>query len=323
MKKVTFVLFFAVFSIAIQAQNKIINNSGNTSSITKPLESFTKLLVDVNADIVVKMGGMPMIEIKGDSRIIKHLKASNNKGLLKLETEEGYWLQGSKPTISITVPFLNKLTTEGSRTGIGTISLKDINVEDFEVDMLWGDISMSGSARNLLINSSNRSLYKKRGTLDATSLQAANVEAHIYGSNSAQVNVTNNLSVDLKYDAALSYIGSPSITTSPNTIKNGPKSFGVKSSKTLSEPTIKSPKIKLTYVTLTIKNNTALRKHFIIAGPNPKGKTFSYGFPMNPFAKREERVPVGTKFYSQALGMRGKTLLVVTKDNNGETVNLF
>lgn len=325
MKKLLVIICTLLVTAPLSAQNsnKMIKGNGNIIIKKRTLDSFTKLYVNMFTDVDVTVGGMPMIEITADANIEKRINATVVNGMLTLETVEGYWLQESRPKIKISVPFLTEVRTYGQQTNVGNISITGIDVQTFKIDMLYGNVSLQGNAEVLEIASSNSNYYNERGTLDATALKAVEVRATIQGSNSASVFATEKLKADLKHDAVLNYKGNPgSVKLSGNAKQIASRKVAAVNPQKADNSSAKTKK-SLSYVSLKIQNNSALRRNFVIKGPNPSGRTFSYGFPMNPFSVREEKVPVGTAFYLETLGVKGKKLVEVTAQDAGKTVKLF
>lgn len=314
MKKL--IIFLFLLPALVSGQNKIIRGNGNPKSQKFSLTKFSKLDVNLYADINVMIGSMPMIEIAGDANVISHITTNIKDNTLSLHVEDGYWIENSKPVINVSVPFLTEIKTTGLNTNIGKIVIENIDVGSFKVDQLFGEILLVGKTKELIIESSNNSYYRNSGYLDASKLTTETLKATIKGSNTAKVFVTKDLDAKLLHDANLTYEGNP---ISVNLIGNASKD---RSTAKVEEKAKKSVREKLTYVSVEIKNGSAFRRNFVIAGPNGAGGNFSYGFPLNPFASKKENIPVGTKFYAETLGKRGKKLVEITIEDNGKTIKL-
>lgn len=321
MKKLLFILC-SILSIHALAQNKIVKPRGSIDQKKMSLSPFHTLEIDLNADFEITMGAMPMIEIEAASNVLDKINFQNKGGTLSISTKKGFWLEGARPKITIRTTVLKELTTLGSQTNVGTVLVRNIDVPEFRLNQLRGDVTLLGSCGIFILNSSNRSYYRHSGTLNAEDFMATQVKGYIHGSNSAVVFAQKEIKCELKYDAELTVLGSPNKV---NIIGKGSASKGnfftvrdIQEEKRIEEPILE----KVPYVSLTIKNNTMSRRQFVIAGPNNRGGRFSYGFPMNPYAIREERVPVGTKFYLGNSKL-GKVLLTVSEENEGKTIDLF
>ncbi len=77
------------------------------------------------------------------------------------------------------------------------------------------------------------------------------------------------------------------------------------------------------FINFKIENNSFNRNYFVVIGPKPNGRKFSYGFPMMPQATRKEYWTTGTKVYKvNKLGLR-KLLISIKPENENKTVKLF
>ncbi|MDP5140417.1 MAG: DUF2807 domain-containing protein, partial [Spirosomaceae bacterium] len=153
MKKLLVILFsFLIISpLSAQSSNKMIKGNGNVITKKRTIEQFSKLYVNMFADVNVIVGGMPMIEITADGNIGDRINATVVNGLLTLEAAEGFWLQKSRPRINISVPFLTELRTYGQQTSVGNVKVKGIDVQTFKVDMFYGNVELIGKVEKLEI----------------------------------------------------------------------------------------------------------------------------------------------------------------------------
>lgn len=75
------------------------------------------------------------------------------------------------------------------------------------------------------------------------------------------------------------------------------------------------------YIKFQLQNNSIKRVHAYVKGP--KEKPFSYGFPLNPGAKRPENWPVGTKVYLERNIGANKYLITIKAEDENQVVKLF
>jgi hypothetical protein len=210
MKKITLIILSLIASLfGAFAQNKSVEGNGNFKAELKTLEPFSKVFVNMHCDINITTGGMPMADIISDKNIISLVKLEVKNQVLIIETKSGYWLQNERPMINISVAYINELTTYGQQTGIGTITVSGIDVDEFKLDIFYGNIILEGKANSMNIKSSNNGNYSNSGKIDASALVVKSVNADIEGSNSAIVNVTEKLSANLRHDARINYKGNP------------------------------------------------------------------------------------------------------------------
>ncbi|MFT6810218.1 MAG: hypothetical protein ACJA01_003461 [Saprospiraceae bacterium] len=323
----TFILIILIsLPLFSSGQNKSIKGNGRIVKSQKVLPAYDALFIDLFCDVYVTVGSMPKVEISGDKNTINKISLEVKNKELRIQVKEGFWLQASRPQIYLQTPYLTKITTKGHQTNIGIIKVEGIAVDQFETDLLFGDVELQGTANKLLLRSSNRSYYKNRSTLDASSLVVNEVEATIQGSNSAKVFATERLIVTLKHDAVLEYKNEPiEVTLKDKAVQVDNGIINVKGIAEEQESANEALKERTTlqYVELKVKNNSLGRKHFIIKGLTERGRNLSYGFPMLPLATRSKKVPVGTKMFLQNSGITKKKLITFTADDEGKVVNLF
>lgn len=319
-------LLMCLTSICLQAQNKMIRGNAKVQTDQKVLNEFDALVIDMYCDVHVQMGAMPMAEITADKNLLNKISIEVIDKELTIRVKDGYWIQKGRPSIYLQTPYLNKLTTLGAQTNIGEVHIEGINVDEFETDILYGDITLSGQVTKLKLRSSNQSYYDHRSTIDATALTANEVDAEIKGSNTASVSVNQKLKVNLQHDASLNYTGDPSemeLKGSAQKVAEGVITVSRVSTPMVVEKEEVKESNPVQYVELKVKNNSVTRKHFIIKGPTSNGKSFSYGFPMMPFATRVKKVPVGTKIFLQKSGLLNKKLITITASDEGKVIDLF
>jgi len=313
-------------SIGLQSQNKMIRGNAKIQTDQKVLNEFDAIVIDMDCDVYVQMGAMPMAEITADRNLLNKLSIEVIDKELTIRAKDGYWIQKGRPIIYLQTSYLNKLTTLGAQTNIGEVHIEGINVDEFETDILYGDITLSGQVTKLKLRSSNQSYYDHRSTVDATALTANEVDAEIKGSNTAVVSVDEKLMVHLRHDASLQYTGNPDdikLKGSAKKVGEGKIAVSVGGDSILVKKEEAKESNRLQYVELKVKNNSVTRKHFIIKGPSSNGKSFSYGFPMMPFATRVKKVPVGTKIFLQKSGILNKRLITITASDEGKVIDLF
>lgn len=308
------------------SQSETKTNKGVIREEIRALPDFNALSIDLPGSITVVNGRMPKIKISSRDRLFPLLDIQVRNKTLILGTKEGAqvnpteWPQDDLH-LEISVPFLTRLDTYGKNVGVGEISISDIDTDLFECNIFFGTINLHGKANELKIRSSNESYYRNRGSLNAQSLKAKHVDARIFGSNRAQVFASESLSVNLRHDAILKYVGNPPLITGHGkAAKVGENTFSVQNNSAVTKE--RQPKQKLQYVEVEVRNNSIKRQNFFIEGPNENGRDFSYGFSLMPFAKRSKTVPVGTRIFSDS-GIRHRPLITIEADDDGASLDLF
>jgi len=92
-------------------------------------------------------------------------------------------------------------------------------------------------------------------------------------------------------------------------------------SEVVSAQAAKTATQKIDYIDFKLFNNSGERIQAYVKGP--RGKRFSYGFPLNPLQKRRENWPIGSKVYKVSkIGTR--TLLATIEETDADgVVKLF
>lgn len=98
-------------------------------------------------------------------------------------------------------------------------------------------------------------------------------------------------------------------------------SFQATAQATAQSRSVKNEITQPQYIQFKLQNNSVGRKHFYVKGP--KGKKFSYGFPMNPLEKRAENWPVGSKVYLEGKFGKRDLLVTIKTEDKGGIVKLF
>lgn len=83
------------------------------------------------------------------------------------------------------------------------------------------------------------------------------------------------------------------------------------------------PNPDLRYIDFKIKNNSLKRNAFVVVGPKQDGRTFSYGFSLNPYASKKERWSVGTRIYKESRLGKRELLVTISESDENNTVKLF
>lgn len=300
-KLTAFVILFLV-SVSVSAQ---VKGNGKIKTKTIELADFEKIDLNFVANVVIDCQQETSFEITADENILPYIGINVENGQLKITQDK--WIQSSKKVqIKIGVQNLSRIAT----SGYSTIKIKNLKTEDISVMPLVGKITLEGSATTFRPGT-------EVGTIDATALKTENVYANVWSRGKLKFDTAKYLEVIVAENGEVIY------NTTPEKINKKIKSKGDVYSKT-EKQTTKLETEKLVYVKLKLKNNTNLRRHFYVRGPNgKKGKKFSYGFPIGAQQKRPENWPVGTKVY-QVSKMGTRTLLYEVKaTDEGKVIELF
>lgn len=290
-------IFLLAFSFHLTAQ-KAKNGNGNLETRTIEIKDFNKIVTNFPIKAFVTVGTPTVLTATTDSNLFDDIKMEVKDQTLYIE--QIGWVEASAVIIKMGTPNLTNVVSEGYSNFI----IKNLNTEEFELTNLVGKVTLDGKVDAFRFS-------METGNLDASNLTAQEVYASVWSHGKATVNAIQLLDATVAGDGEINYINLPAKLKTH--IKNNGEIISLKDAQTL--------KPKVQYISFKIQNNSAGRKHFYVKGP--KGKRFSYGFPMNPFAKRPEDWPVGSKVYQVSkLGAR-KLLATIEVENAGQVVKLF
>lgn len=275
---------------------------GNKEIVTRsfPVNQIESIVINFYAEVLIDCSALEGLTMTTDSNLFDLIEKEMSGTELKLNQKE--WIQPSqKATITIGAPNLTKITT-------GTHDItKVINIDNEKLEVISpiGSVSLQGQTSNLR-------LINKLAEIDASQLISENAYIGITSWGSARVYVKNQLDAKLSDDAKLI------LENKPNNLKGDAESLILNPKK---HAQVKDESIK--YIDFKIKNNSGNRHNFVVEGPKPDGKKFSYGFPMMPLAIRKERWTAGTNIYKvNSLGLR-ELLVTIEQEDENQTVKLF
>jgi len=282
-----------VFSFS--ATHAQINGNGVMITKTYNLDDIYKFESNFYADITLDMEEAPGITISAEENIIDYIGINTSNGRLNIDQKK--WIEPSKRIkIIISAPNLRQVVMDTH----DELKIVNMSCDIFKVEADIGKVILSGNVNDLRIKAKN-------GTIDASELKSKIASVKIKGDGRVTLNNSKILDCDINEDGRLININKEAGENDCNqkSKNNGDKYASAK------------------YIDLKIKNNSWSRKHFVVVGPKPDGRSFSYGFPMMPGAVKNERWTVGTKIYKEnSIGMRN-LLVTLTEENEGQIVKLF
>ena len=292
MKKI--IIIALLINTSIFAQVK-----GNKEIETRrfSIENLENLHISLYAKITIDQSLKEGMTITTDTNLFDKIETQVIDGKLDLNQKE--WIQPSKKII-ITISASNlKRIEKGTHK---TLIIKNLDIEYLNLMALLGKIKVSGKVEQLNLGIEN-------GTIDASKTIAENARVNIWGYGNAKVFVENEIYSTIKNEGKLELVNTPKI------LKGDTKKAIQRNLQVVKE--------KITWINFKIKNNSWNRNNFFVVGPKQNGNKFSYGFPMMPGTKRDEKWSVGSKIYKvNKLGLR-KLLLEIKAEDEGKVVDLF
>ena len=294
MKRNTIQKIIMVLSLLAMVEIGQAQIVGNKNIVTKTysLEEVYRINIQMYAKVFIDMDKEAGIEITGESNLLEYIDKKVKRGILTFDQKK--WIE---PTTNIII----KIGAPGLRElEMGTHDktvVSNINGEIFKVDAPIGDIQLEGAVEELRIKS-------KMSRVDATKLIAKSASIDIKRDGQVSVNVSQTVDCDIDEDGFFENINE---SASSNDCDGHSEVVNLDTK----------------WINVKIKNNSWKRNHFVVVGPKPDGRKFSYGFPMMPLQSKSERWTVGTKVYKEnSIGQR-KLLVTLKEDDENETVKLF
>lgn len=209
-------LFFAMI-IAFSSCEPCMDGRGEIVSEVRELDNFSKLEIDVPAEIFIHVGEFPKVSIQTHENIIGKIETNVHSNTLTIESQ---LCIGSvkKLRIDLVVTDLNSISLNGS----GNVKFKSqIKTDYFDVkvngsggiviDLFanYVDAKINGSG-NMLVKGTTKNLKVRingSGDFRALDLQSFETSVKINGSGDAIVNSKNKLYVEISGSGSVKYKG--------------------------------------------------------------------------------------------------------------------
>ncbi len=173
-------------------------------SESRELEPFTRITLEVPADVEITVGEAQSFAISGKQQTLQKIETRVQGGKLIIDnTEKIRW--GGDVVISITVPKLSEVKISGR----GDFKIKGLNESAFTAKVSGsGKFDVSGRSESLDI------VISGSGKGDFTQLQAENVSARISGSGKLSVFAEKVLDAKISGSGEIKYKGKPDLNSS-------------------------------------------------------------------------------------------------------------
>lgn len=227
MKK-NIVLACLIISILIGCKKPgCIGNAGPVTTQERPLQSFSKIELSDNIDLVLIQDNTEKLEITGPLNILPNIQAIVTDGLLTISNQtDCRWLRNPEEKIKVRLHFKDifhfeykgsgNVTNEdtlrvsslwiNSEIGAGIIDLK-VNIGDLGVILLKENATMI--VRGYTEHCST--FTNPRGILDLSSLQAQKMYMIYSGLADTHIQVSEELDATIRYKGNVYLKGNPNI----------------------------------------------------------------------------------------------------------------
>lgn len=296
-KKLTLLLLFVgMTGIAQIKGNKTIETR------TYNVDGLEHIKINFYAKVTIDQSAEEAMRITTDSNLFNLIETKVVNGVLHLNQKE--WISPSQNAIiTIGAPHLKQVES-GTHD---TTRIINVDNNELRLNAPVGTIIIEGKTKELRLGC-------ELATIDASKLIAENAYVNLWSWGKVTVNITNILWADVSNNGQLIYV-------------HKPKSLEIKTKKgghvyeLIDADKVKNPEV--IYINFKIKNNSSNRNHFYVVGIKPQGSKFSYGFPMMPKERRNEKWSIGTKVYKvNSLGFK-KLLIEIKKEDEGKVIDLF
>lgn len=297
--KITKLLFFILLiTTSLTAQQ---NGNGQLTTKNFTLSDFKEIRVNFPVKATIDCGTATAFTMTTDDNLFDHILVEVEDDILYVQ-QKG-WVEATKVELTIGAPNLKRLQSDG----YGTYVVQNIDADEFRVMNNVGLVTLSGKANTLRFGI-------ETGTIDAVELVAQEVYASIWSHGKATVNAVQLLDGKLDNGAEVIYTKEPQKVS----IRTKGDSEVLSASKATEKEAMAQ---QIDYIDFKIYNNSGKRLQMYVRGP--RGKRFSYGFPLNPLQKRQKHWPIGSKVYKVGkLGTRTLLATIEAADADG-VVKLF
>ncbi len=314
MKHVFLVSIFIMVSIAtaIGQRNTQINGNGklvtvNTPTISNDISSIKMYgIPGGNGGIDIKAGAAEAsISIQSDGNLVQYFDVQQEGKKLTVampkNRDNKLWIENTHIRIVIAVPQLEKLDIETNLD----CTVSGLNNTRFELQKTSnGDIQLEGTVQDLQIDKTGN------GDIQAKDMVTTDAKINSMGNGDVKVTVNGILKTNRTGNGSIINYGTA----------NAKKGLDMGNGETVDPSSVQTAdsleNTPITYVTVNLVNPKIQKLRLSVQG-DANGK-FSYGFDINAFSSREERLPVGTKVKNKL----GKVLYTVVAEDEGKSIQL-
>ena len=185
----------------------VIVGSGQSATEDRDLGAFTGLVLDLPADVEVRVGATSSLTLEADDNLLGAITTEIVDGSLVLGTTASFSTE-SGITVAVGTPSLDRVEVRGS----GSVEATDVTGPDLEASIRGsGSIRASGAVQRLRVTSSGS------GSARLFDLSAEEADVAVDGSGAVEVTVSRSLRAVVTGSGTVVYGGNPSeVTTDVN-----------------------------------------------------------------------------------------------------------
>lgn len=98
----------------LMAGCEIVNGSGNIESRNRAVSAFTRVEIDISADVTVRQGNQPMVAIETDDNMFRYVRTYVRNGTLYISQKEDVHIHPTRLVIEVNTSSFTGLALDGS-----------------------------------------------------------------------------------------------------------------------------------------------------------------------------------------------------------------
>ena len=212
-----------IASCALTSCMDCINGKGEVKSHTVPLESFTGIRLDGDADVFLVSDSSKVITVEAQDNIASNIEMKVRSGILRIGYRDCVSMH-EPVKIYIPVKIIEDLSINGSgnietrgKISAGTLNLKINGSGNLKINLTAETIfsEVNGSGSIFLGGSAKRhkTQINGSGNLEAEDLPTEKTEITVNGSGSCKVFAISKLEVIIRGSGDVGYKGAPDVST--------------------------------------------------------------------------------------------------------------
>ena len=207
MRKLSLILLLTVLAAGCHhGMLSDIKGSGKRETEKRQIAAFTSITTEGAFNIEVTCQKDQGLEVEADDNVLEYISTEVSNNVLRLKNTKGYSV--NEPVkIKISVPNLEGLSVSGA----GTIQIKGMNNEKFEIDSNGApSIAVSGTTKLIDINTNGA------GKIDTHNLRASRGVVESNGVSRVDLYVADQLDVTVSGPSSVFYQGDPVVKKNVN-----------------------------------------------------------------------------------------------------------
>jgi len=179
-----------------------VKGSGVKATKQIPIKDFTRLTVNLSADVIIQTGKVPALCLEADDNLLELIAAEVVQDRLEIAARNSFSTQ-SNIKVTVTAPKIEAATCGGT----GTLVAKDLNTDVFALMVSGsGNATATGKCKRLELSMSGS------GEAHCFGLLAEDASVDITGSGDVEVSAEKTLKVSVTGTGDVVYRGSPIVT---------------------------------------------------------------------------------------------------------------